>query len=53
MRWSAAYYLGYIKNKDDEEPKETYGFPTQKPAPFVEELKEFLSEVTRLIDETR
>ena len=52
-RWAAAYFLGYIKNKDDEEPKETYGFPTQKPAPFVEELKEFSSEVTRLIDETR
>ena len=51
MRWSAAFYLGIIQS--NEEPKETFGFPTQNPAPFVEELKEFSSEVTRLIDETR
>ena len=53
MRWAAAFYLGIIKSKEDEETKETFCFLTQRPAPFVEELKEFSSEVTRLIDDTR
>ena len=48
MRWAAAFYLGLIPPNDN--PKETYGFPSQKPVPQVDELKDFCSEATHLID---
>ena len=51
MRWAAAFYLGIIKESD--EVKETYGFNSQKKVPYVEELKDFCSEVTHLIDGVR
>ena len=48
MRWAAAFFLNIIESNDTN--KETYGFPSQKKVPFVEELREFSSRVTDLID---
>ena len=52
MRWAAFFYLG-MNTKENEEEKETFGFPSQSKVPKIDELADFSNEVTDLIDKTK
>ena len=52
MRWAAAFYLGLLPAPKNED-KETFGFPSQKTVPWVDQLADFSNEATQLIDNTK
>ena len=49
MRW----HLYFIRNPQEREAKETFGFRTTSSAPFMEELKEFEKDLFSLINNVK
>ena len=49
MRW----HLYFIRNPQEREPKETYGFRTTKSPPFMEELKDFEKDLFKMVNKVK
>ena len=49
MSWKAHCFLNPCENIDDDDEKETFGFNSTRPAPVLDEMKEFKDKLFDLV----